>query len=242
MYMTPVKPVKRRLSFTTPQRTPAKRGRTAPVFNSVQRRTTAGPSKRGNLTQQVKSLQRVVRNLAPEVKTVEINTNVTNLTSAGSIQHVTAIQQGDDTPERTGNTIDLKEIYMQTSFTVGSEAGAGVSFRIAIVRDTQQINDTTPGVTDVFSSANPLIAMPNIANRERFKFMYLSAIIPIPLTTLGGMGINHKFDWKGNYKVHYNGTATTDISKGGIYILFLTDSGSNTMDFVSRVRLTFSDC
>jgi len=42
--------------------------------------------------------------------------------------------------------------------------------------------------------------------------------------------------------VHYNGTATTDISKGGIYILFLTDSGSNTMDFVSRVRLTFSDC
>lgn len=211
------------------------------AFNTIQKRTTAGPSRRGTLTQQVKSLQRVVGNIAPELKTVEINTNVTNLTAAGSIQHVTAIQQGDDTPERTGNTIDLREIYMQSSFTVGSDAGTGVSFRIALVRDTQQINDTSPGVTDVFSSANPLIAMPNIANRERFKFLYVSPIVPIPQTTLSGTGINHKFDWKGNLKVSYNGTATTDIAKGGIYIIFLTDSGSNTMDFVSRVRLTFSD-
>lgn len=215
--------------------------RSKAVFNSIQKRTTVGPSRRGTLTQQVKSLQRVVKNIAPELKTLEINTNVTNLTSSGSIQHVTAIAQGDDVSDRTGNTIDLREIYMQSAFTIGSEASASTSFRIAIVRDTQQISDTTPSVTDVFSSANPLIAFPNIANRQRFNYMYLSPIICMTQISNGGFGINHKFDWKGISKVSFNGTATTDIAKGGIYILFLTDSGASTMDFVSRVRLTFSD-
>jgi len=241
MMYTPRRPVKRQLVFT-PAST-AKRaktfGRSAVPFNSVQKRTTSGPSRRGTLYQQLKSLQRVVKALSPEVKTIEVNTNVTNLTSSGSIQHVTAIGQGDDVGDRTGNTIDLKEIYMQSSFTLGSDGTSGASFRIAIVRDTQQVADTTPAVVDVFSSANPLVAMPNIGNRERFKFLYMSPIVPI--NQLANWGMNHKFDWKGNYKVMYNGTASSDIQKGGIYILFLTDAGGNTMDFVSRVRLTFSD-
>lgn len=240
--MTPVKPVKRRLSFTTPQRTPAKRGRSAPaVFNSGSKRTVAGPSRRGTLTQQVKSLQRVVSSLAPELKIIEISANVTNLTTAGSIQHLTAIAQGSDVADREGNTINLKQILMQTSFTVGSDAGNGISWRIAIVRDVQQIADTTPAVLDVFSSANPLIAMPNIANRERFKFMWLSPIETGVYVLQGGKTPNYRYTWNGNYKVSYNGTASTDIQKGGLYIIFLTDAVANTMDFVSRVRLTFTD-
>lgn len=241
MFTTPVRPVKRRLVFTTP-RTPAKRSRAAPaVFNSVAKRTTVGPSRRGTLTQQVKSLQRVVSNLSPELKTIEINSNVTNLTSAGSIQHLTAIAQGNDVSEREANTINLKEILMQSSFTVGSDSTTANSYRIAIVRDTQQVADTTPAVTDIFSSANPLIAMPNIANRERFKFLYLSPIDTLVFTLQGGKNPNYRFTWKGNYKVSYNGTAAADIQKGGLYIVFLTDSANNTMDFVSRVRLTFTD-
>lgn len=241
MYATPRRPVKRRLSFTTPR--PLKRGRTASaaVFNSVNRRNVSGPSRTGTLTQQVKSLQRVVASLSPELKTIEINTNVTNITTAGSIQHVTEIAQGTDVGNRIGNSIVLKEMYMQTQFTISSDASTSASWRIAIVRDMQQISDTAPAVTDIFSSNNPLIAFPNIANRQRFKFLYLSPIRTGIQTYIGGVNPNIKWDWKGSLKVDYNGSAGTDQQKGAVYIVFLTDATANTMDFVSRVRLMFQD-
>lgn len=246
MYFTPAKPVKRRLMFSAGPSVKRFRKNPTAVTRRMNKRTTKGPSKSGTLRQQVKSLQRIVKDLAPEIKYVDTSITITNLTTSGNVTHLTAVAQGDTQSTRTGNTINVRTLNWQLTARAADSANISSSLLFAIVMDREQVGDTAPAITDVFSSADPVVALPNLANLERFRFLYSSGVIDCQrIGVLSGsantLNKTFKLSWSGSIKVSYNGTADTDIQKNGIYMLVLTDDAAGSIDFEGISRIGYTD-
>lgn len=244
--MYPVLPVKRRLSFTpyrTPKRVAFSRTPKTPVagFKPFNKRSTAAPSARGSFKQQLASLRRAVKHLAPELKLTDVNLQQSNVTSAGSIQHVTTIAQGTDTNQRVGNTINVRNISIHITYTAASDATGTATMRYALVQDKQQIADGPPAVLDVFNSADPKITLPAVGSRERFRVLWMTKPFTQTEMNTGTRPYTREFVWNGNLQVDYNGTATTDQQKNALYFIILIDSTANTADFTGTLRVQYTD-
>jgi len=217
------------------------------------RRTRRGPSTRGPLRSQVKSLQRVVRNLAPEVKYKDTSLALSNVSTAGGIVHITSIDQGDSVLTRTGNTINVTDIACRAVIVNAADNANSDNCRFLVVVDRQQVADTLPApgdvISDGFFTANPVINLPNVANLERFRILHSSWLYELRRVepdlvadTFGPptQSSYYEFNWKGNLKVSYNGTASSDIEKNGIYFIVLTDN-ANTVDIAGVARVGYTD-
>jgi len=214
--------------------------------------STKGPSSSGTLTQQVKSLQRIVRQLQPELKSIDVSVNSSNIsTSTGAVVHCTQIAQGDGQNGRTGNLINVRKldfgirIQRQTAYTFSP---GQASFRWAVVVDKEQVTDTSPVALSAFEyPGEPWVDFSQILNNERFRYLYVS-----PVYDLAQMAVNSitaipqtsnmfKFHWDGETKVGYNGSASSDIEKNGIYVVYMTVGSGDELDVDGRVRVQFTD-
>lgn len=257
---TPRQPVRRRLVFSTPARSVKRFRRTGPVATRAYRSNFKHVTQRvrtsGTLTQQVKSLQRAVKKLAPETKYFDVSLNQSNITVSGSVTHITGIGQGDTLTTRTGNAINVTNITCKGTWVRGSDALAAASFnyRILVVVDTQQVADTNPTaaavITDGGFTANPITCLPNTDNLERFRVLYTSPLYESAKGCLTAANVSGtsavqtstlEFNKSLSLKVSYNGTASSDIQKNGVFVVFLTDSTQNTLDFSGIARVAFSD-
>lgn len=255
MYSTPMRRVKRRL-FMTPSTVvsaPVKRFRSSTGrVRQINKRTAKGPSRRGSLFQQVRSLQRVVKNLAPETKYIDISLANANIPTTGAVTPITAIGQGDTQSTRTGNTINVTDIAIRAAFTPGADIPVTGFARFAIVCDKEQIADTQPAVSDVFSTTVSLElglpALPNLDNLERFRVLHLSKIYDFrrmqldtdTTTTAPTHNSYFEWNWKGNIKVSFNGAATSDFEKNNLYFLTLL-TGNDIVDLVGVARVGYTD-
>lgn len=252
MYATPL-PVKRRLSFTpyassAPPSTKRYRS-TFPAatstraFRNTNRHYTRGAKTGGSLLQQVRSLQRFVNTIKPEVKYVDVQVAANNITTAGNVVHVTAIAQGDTTSTRTGEAVRVVSISYKGTFS--SFSTTTPFYRVALVQDLQTISDTAPSAANIFTdgiaTANPVTVLPNLATLERFRVLYMSDIYNGLALTAGQQIPYYEFSMMCNIKVDYNGTASTDQQKNAIYAVFLTDDAANVVDYNGVVRLGFTD-
>jgi len=232
---------KRRLFTPTPgsKRLKASRARTV---QRVNRRVARGPRTSGTLYQQVKSLQRTVKNLAPEIKYIDVPLTSTNVTTAGTAIHLTPIAQGDTDSTRTGASILLKNLTLRWRVDIGSMGAANFASRFAIIQNLQQVPDTAPAVSAVFTGSNPVSALPNVGFLENYKILYMSPYLShLRMQTFGTQSNYIEWSWNGNIKVDYNGTASTDIQKNGIYFVFVTNDTSDTQDFDGIVRIGYTD-
>lgn len=219
----------------------------------INRRTAPGPRTRGSLRTQVKSLQTVVKKLAPEVKSLDVSLTSANITSSGVAVHMTPIAQGDALEQREGNSVCVNSVSVRGVFTQQTDAPTTGAARILVVVDRQQIADTTPSPSDVITDAiiggaNPVINYPNRAFLERFRILFMSKIFDFKrlvldsdIATVPTQSPYIEWDWTGALKVLFNGTASTDIQKNGIYFIILTDSTSNTLDFSGVARIRYTD-
>lgn len=242
---TPVRPVKRRLFFTPAA--PMKRARTSGstslrAFRNSNKHYGRGVSKAGSVSQQVRSLQRFVATLKPEIKYHDTSASGLNVPVTGTVDTITDIAQGDTVNTRTGNAINVVSITVKGSI---NSVANGAYYRVALVQDKQQIADTSPTAGTIFSdgvaSANPVTALPTIANLARFNVLWMSKIFSGTVITGTNQIAYYEFTRKTNIKVSYNGTASTDIEKNGLYVVFLTDDAANAVDFNGLARLGFTD-
>lgn len=241
--LTPRYPMKRRLAFSTP-RFPKRAKTTTGQVSRFNKRFLRGPSTKGSLYSQVKSLQRVVKDILPEVKNASISLNQTNLSTSGVVVHITAISQSTTATQRIGEDITVKKISVKGKLEQMLSTGTTstpVYYRFFLVRDKQQINDTVPANTDIWSNSDPTLALPNISFEDRFSFLWVSPLICNNSVLTGNqMGVcNHQ--WSGNIKVGYNGVNTSDIQKNGIYFGILTSDTGSTCDFTGEARVSFVD-
>lgn len=158
------------------------------------------------------------------------------ITNAGAVTHMTAVATGDLPINRTGSSILLKSFHIRCAISKHASATATV-FRFILVKDKQQISDTSPAVTDILNSADVLShIVPDF--QERWQ------IIKDQTFSLDAAHVLHTFDYRiARTGVHcrYNGTAGSDIQQGGHYLLLLSNEATNTPTASVISRLRFYD-
>ena len=176
---------------------------------------------------------RAIRKLInSETQVVDINSTAVFTASVAQVVHLTAIAQGDGQDGRTGNSVLLSYIKCNEFFV----ATVPTIVREILFQDMQQISDTTPSASDILEVSTDPMSYISKTTAGRFK------ILEDKVYTLesGNKGLyrvaRHTKTY--NHHVKYNGAATTDIQKGGIYRLILPSAVINQS---SRYRVGFHD-
>ena len=161
----------------------------------------------------MKYLKSVV-NVEKKIQDTSISTSPT---SSGYVTPLTQILQGDGINNRDGNSVKVTYLGLRGNFTAND---AHTLTRMIVFRDNQQIGDTTPSVSDVLQSADPNSFL-NQNTLGRFKVLLDRRY---QNTDAGNnKGIAFKHDLSLQHHVRYNGAAATDVQKGGLYILLVSD-------------------
>lgn len=156
--------------------------------------------------------------------------------TSGTVVHITNIAQGDDDNNRTGLSVLVKSVFIRMSATINASATT-TFIRIILFRDTQQVGDSTPAVTSILESASYLAPL-NTNSVGRYS------VLKDVLFCLDGVRQDTKImKWykKMSSHVRYNGTASTDIQKNGMYLLFISSEATNTPSLPYNIRLAYHD-
>lgn len=165
-----------------------------------------------------------------------ITASGTTVNTSGGITSLVGIAQGDDQADRTGNSILVKGIALKMAVRIHASATASI-VRIIFFIDTQQEEDTSPTVTDVINTANPLAPLSR-ARIGRFKILK-NYILNLSAQKTPQVVINKYI--KMHHHVRYNSSTSSDIQKGGIYMLIISNEATNTPQYDKQTILQFYD-
>lgn len=159
-------------------------------------------------------------------------------TTAGDISSLNLIAQGDGDSGRTGNSIFVRGLSIQGNMSRNS-AGTypdGQVVKLMVVMDTQQVGDTSPAITDIIES-NGVNSFLNSDTVGRFQVLYNKRI------TLDTQHPNVliKFNKSMRHHIRFNGSGASDVQKGGLYVLALSNESTNAPTVGLQCRLTYHD-
>lgn len=165
-------------------------------------------------------------------------TNNTSISTVPAVTHLSAIPQGDTQSQREGNSVKAIYLGIRSTITCNISATSGSFNRIVVVLDTQQVGDTSPSWSDVFTSPDARSFL-NPNTLGRFKILYDK----VHNLTLGGNYENKyvEINIPLQHHLRYNGTASSDIQKGGLYYMVVGDQGTNTTTHNMNSRLRYVD-
>lgn len=158
-----------------------------------------------------------------------------SINNTGTIYHLNPIPVGDNNAERNGNSILSKYLFGRMEFVINGSS-TYTFIRCIFFTDKQQIGDTSPGVTDVLSTASQTSPL-NSFSAGRFKIL---KDMTIRLDTMHPSS-NRKIMMKLPFHSKYNGTSGSDIQKNGLYLLVICNEPVNTPAFSYNLRYSFYD-
>lgn len=185
----------------------------------------------------VKSLYSLVNS---ELYKYDINAQTSTLYSDGSTcVHLTAIAQGDGDAARTGNSIFVKNVSVKGVVSRSTAGDVVQSCAFALVQDQQGTADGTAiSWSNVFESANPH-AFINSDTAGRFKVLRR---IHFELDTVKTLSKYVELTVPLEHHVRYNGTASTDVYKGQIYLIMISSQAtSNQPTYLYNSRTSYHD-
>lgn len=154
--------------------------------------------------------------------------------TTGAVSNVVGVAQGDGDNQRSGNSIFVRNYNFKGSI-VHNAAGSNTQFvRVSVVMDTQQVGDTNPAYTDIYESASPYAHL-NSNTVGRFKVLY-SRIITVNNNDKTSSLVSINLPMR--HHVRYNGTAGTDLQKGGIFFCSSVDEPTANMPTISGEHRT----
>lgn len=206
-----------------------RRGRRAPwyrrKYNAVQLATKA-----------LRGLRYVKGLVNSEMLHNRIGGNIT-IDSTGGLLSLAAISQGDTDSGRTGNSIFARNLFMNLNVKVNSTNLSTQFLRIILLQDNQQVSDTTPSISDVLDSAYPNAPL-NQSTAGRFTIIRNWEFY---LNTATNPGKVIKKYFKLWHHIRYNGSASTDIQRGGLYLLYISDQAVNPPTAGYQIKLGYHD-
>lgn len=146
------------------------------------------------------------------------------------------IGQGDTLSGRTGNSILLKSINIKMLIHQNPSA-TQTTFRCILFQDNQQISDTLPNITNLLDGTS-VIAFLNASQAGRFQILK-NWLITLDSAKQQMYRISHY--QKFQHHVRFNGTAGTDIQKGGIYMIIFSDEATNQPTLDYNFRTSYHD-
>jgi len=165
----------------------------------------------------------------------DTNSNTT-ISNSGTIIRMVDIAQGDGDGQRTGNSILIRSINLKMAFFQHASA-TDTLYRVILLQDKQQQADTNPTVADILESTSTLSPL-NSDTVGRFKILKNWFFH----TSDASDTVKH-FNFFLNLRQHmrYNGSASTDYQKDGIYLLLLSDQSTNTPTIYYNKRVSYHD-
>lgn len=169
----------------------------------------------------------------------KLDTAITgSLPDTAGVNSLVAIAQGDGVNARTGNSIFVRSINWKGQCFRTTSGNAGQTVKLALIMDTQQVGDTAPAFSDIYQSTTPYSHL-NSSNVGRFKVLASKIIC---LSSTGELIKNFEINVPMRHHVRYNGTASTDIQKGGLYVAYVSDQvTTNYPSLQSTVRVSYHD-
>lgn len=171
-----------------------------------------------------------------EMYSLENSASGSTISTTPTVIHITATGSGDGESNRTGNSIYVKSYFIRGGFVIDPDIPTSF-VRMVIVRDTQQVGDTAPAFNDVFSS-NSCFSVVNDTTKGRFDILCDRVYT---LDNSGKRNIAFKCYIPMRSHVRYNGTATTDIQRNGLYLMFISDQPTDTVSYSYGDRLRYHD-
>lgn len=163
-----------------------------------------------------------IKGLVNSEKHVFESNLTTAVDSAGVINGLISVAQGDTNITRSGNSIFCRKLVMRGSYLLHASATSTV-IRYIIFVDNQQVSDTAPAVTAVLAAAD-VDSMLNVGNWGRFQLLLDRTIVLD--SNYPKRYVKHVIPMK--HHVRFNGAAASDNQKGTFYILQISDEATNT--------------
>lgn len=149
------------------------------------------------------------------------------------------ISQGTSYNERIGLQIKTHSLAFNFIFRAGAAlVGTSVAnMRVIVFQDLQQIDSTYPSGLDVLSTASP-VSTRNWFNTSRFRILRDFNVTLDVYHTQKKLRLNIPI----NSVLKFSGSSSVNITRNGLYILFVSDNTANppTLDFWSRLLYTDS--
>ena len=116
--------------------------------------------------------------------------------------------------------------------------GGNSNVRYCLIQDNQQIADTTPTLNDIFGAGFTVTTPLFQGSLGRFKVLWDHTYA---LVERGRALVSGKKYWKMQHHVRYNGAATSDIQKGGLYFCRFSDFTGGGVQSRCEFRVRFVD-
>lgn len=158
------------------------------------------------------------------------------VSTTGTVFPLHLIPQGTGDSERIGDKITVRNILGRVSFIMNSSA-TNTLFRFIIFQDKQQVGDTSPGISDVLATSSTLSSL-NTNAAGRFKVIKNWFF---QMDSVKGATKTIQFYKKVNTNLRFNGTLNSDIQKNGLYVLLLSDQGTNTPTVYYNFKIGYAD-
>lgn len=217
--------------------------RYTPRKRNFRRRPTAWYNKKYSAIQIAKKAARGVWYLKGLVNSEKFKHDIqasSNPAYSGTLSSLVAINQGDGDGQRTGNSIFVRSVSMKGSVEWNSTQSVPQRLRMMLVIDKQQVGDTIPSPSDVLDTTGTSFApysMLNDTTVGRFT------ILKSRMYNVSSEKPVVDFNWNINLRHHvrYNGTTSSDIQKGGLYLLLISDAATNGPTVFRFIRVSYHD-
>lgn len=155
--------------------------------------------------------------------------------NTGIVDNLVGIAQGDGDQDRNGNSIYVRSVNIKGNIKINA-AASNTFIRVSVVQDTQQIADTVPAWTDIYESADVNAHLNNLTV-GRFKVLK-DRTFRLDADDPGKM---FEINLPMRHHVRYNGSATSDIQKGAIYLCMVSNEPANTPTLSYQSRVSYHD-
>lgn len=194
------------------------------------------PRLAGKVNQLVRRVNFLSLHTDAENATHLISSGGTNITNTGTIVCLNQIAQGDDNIHRQG--CDILARYLAGVICMKETVDKQHLIKVMVFVDKDN-QGTDPAVTTVLQTASPL-AFINIDQSERFSILFHK------IYTLSGGDNNlqafcRKIYIRLNFKMYYDGTASTNYGTNALYLLFISDQATEYPTMIYDLRLAFTE-
>ena len=165
------------------------------------------------------------------------------LSLIGNVDSCIAVAEGDTSLTRSGLKITPASMLVRIRTKANSIATQGALARYMLVRDKQQVSDTTPSVGEIIETTGLRVLSPlSRLFRDRFDVLWDKVVKVSAAGAYGDVHYFSKFTKLPSTKpVYFNGTAGTDIQKNVLYLVSITDEGTNSPQMFAEFRLRYAD-
>lgn len=165
-------------------------------------------------------------------------TGTKNVTPTATPVHLCPIPQGDTNSSREGDQVQARSLFLRYELK-NSSAGAAARSRIIVFayaqdrRLTPTISGDDYSILETSSTLSPI----NYKNKNMFKVLHDESYTGSPDSTTQWI---RKIHIKLNHPIHFTNTDGTQFSRGHIFMLCISNDGTNypICDYYTRLRYT----